>query len=140
MAAAIESIARPRASLAAVWRASDVAGATYGDKGEMFGNWWRERRSGVFCNLGCGGAVLGACVCEMRVLQQRWLGSRAAAASIPLRAGFWGWREARERFAAMACTSKVAALSADDFTVRRGATRPVAPWRASAIAAHFILQ
>ena len=34
----------------------------------------------------------------------------------------------------------MAALSADDFTVRRGATRPVAPCRASAIAAHFILQ
>ena len=38
LAAAIESIARPRASLAAVWRASDVAGATYGVDGELFGS------------------------------------------------------------------------------------------------------
>ena len=50
-----------------------------------------------------------------------------------------GGRRARE-ILQRSRTSKVAAWSADDFTVRRGATRPVAPWRASAIAAHFILQ
>ena len=56
-----------------------------------------------------------------------------------------GGRRAREilqkdnLIAAMACTSSVAALRADDFTVRRGATRPVAPCRARAIAAHFMI-
>ena len=78
-------------------------------------------------------------VCAMRFLQ-RVLLSSTAGASVPLRAGFWGRRGARARdFAAMVLASRVAACKADDFTVRRGATRPVAPWRASAIAAHFIL-
>ena len=36
-------------------------------------------------------------------------------------------------------TSSVAALSAEDLTVRRGATRPDAPCRAKAIAAHFMI-
>ena len=48
---------------------------------------------------------------------------------------------ARERFCSDGMlTSKVAALRAEDLTVRRGATRPVAPCSANAIAAHFILQ
>ena len=33
----------------------------------------------------------------------------------------------------------MAALSAEDLTVRRGATRPDAPCRAKAIAAHFMI-
>ena len=49
-----------------------------------------------------------------------------------------GGRRAREIIAMDLLASSVAAWSADDFTVRRGATRPVAPCRANAIAAHFI--
>ena len=60
---------------------------------------------------------------------------------------FLGRREARgDRFCKDSClerhwllTSSVAALRADDFTVRRGATRPVAPCKARAIAAHFMI-
>ena len=60
---------------------------------------------------------------------------------------FLGRREARgDRFCKDSClerhwllTSSVAALSAEDLTVRRGATRPVAPCRARAIAAHFMI-
>ena len=61
---------------------------------------------------------------------------------------FLGRREARAAiaFARIAVverhwllTSSVAAWSADDFTVRRGATRPVAPCKARAIAAHFMI-
>ena len=60
---------------------------------------------------------------------------------------FLGRREARaDRFCKDSwverhclLTSSVAALSAEDLTVRRGATRPDAPWSANAIAAHFMI-
>ena len=60
---------------------------------------------------------------------------------------FLGRREARAAIAfaritlvaSLGLASSVAALSAEDLTVRRGATRPDAPCRAKAIAAHFMI-
>ena len=91
-------------------------------------------------------SVLGGYVCVMRIFATALAEEHCAC--IRTAAGwFLGPREARgDRFckdnlwATLGLASSVAAWSADDFTVRRGATRPVAPWRASAIAAHFILQ
>ena len=120
-----------------------MAGATYGLGGELYCMW--QCGSGIgsgdfFCNPRCGDAVRAADVYAMRILQ-----------AIAAQQGCWridaaaGWflgsaGGARERFVAMdPLASRVAALSAEDLTVRRGATRPDAPWRANAIAAHFIL-
>ena len=103
------------------------------------------RSQGFFATWGAA-APGGPDVCVMRLFATALAGEQRAC--ICTVAGwFLGRREARgDRFckdnlwATLGLASSVAAWSADDFTVRRGATRPVAPWRASAIAAHFILQ
>ena len=84
--------------------------------------------------------VLGGCVCAMRFLQAS--AAQQGCYCIDTAAGWFLGPAgcARERFWSDILASRVAALSAEDLTVRRGATRPVAPCRASAIAAHFILQ
>ena len=107
---------------------------------------WGEGCSQAFLQPGVRRAVLGGCVCEMRFLQAS--AAQQGCWCICTAAGwFLGRREARgDRFCKDSClerhwllTSSVAALSAEDLTVRRGATRPVAPCRARAIAAHFMI-